>query len=745
MSNPARAPKEYTDKQLALGESPDSFLPDNYGVFYKAHKSPEAISEALLRARVDMEVRPAFYLPKELTSDPAVLQKKGPALALAKTGAPTPRSRTSHAKLLVTQCYRSLPTEGPFSREAVASAMRNRVFVDGGAENALGRIMGAYPKIGDSPAKPVTRVEAEHAVRRSGVMLDHLPTHARRPYPLNPVEGEGGVTVNAQSDNGFPVGEKWSSPGAAVRCMGLAVTMRGMLTKTASVEATLRGLEATAPHLVAVKGKAKADYYSQEKVVEGRMRFYNVLPRHMMIIMQQATQVLELNSKNILQGDYHSGSGMTLVRGGGADLVEALQRQIEATGRAFVHVGDDSWVVIRRDGTYYMFALDCSNFDLTQHAEVTREVHAFMRGQLRLVDRVSAELWHTYARGRLTVVSRAITRFLKHAGPSGMPLQSKVNDVLMDVMIHRTLESLEGGELTEERIAAAVETEGSAMGFKVKLEQMWSGRVESLREALELRPFLFIGYYFHSRAGEVRVCADIPRTMAQLPFPTLKWSKTKQELKVVEAMRLGSIYLNLGMPTRDLEPMFDVFRGQAVGLLEEVIAEFGDQQNDRLRWAVQEVPWGAPTLPSLSGLLSAVKRDPRFLWVSRERELPSSSQFLMPSGVPTWADEVEEEEEEEAVAAGSTSQRPAQRRVVAVPINIGAAPTHQVSSRNDGRPPPTAVWAPDKPARPRPQGGVGGRARYREGLDYRQHQQDLRDEEDEYYAGNASEEDDGWL
>lgn len=742
MSNPARAPKESTEKQLELGESPDSYLPDAYGEFYKAHKSPEAIAEAL--GRLDMEVRPAFIIPKNLTSDPAVLQKKGPAMAMAKTGAPTPRIRSAHAKLIVTACYKSLPESGPFSREVVGQSMLNKVYVDGGAENALGRLMGAYPKKGYSPVKPITTEEAVAAGRRSGIRLDELPAHVRRAYPLNPVEGEGGVTVNPKSENGFPVGEKWDSPGAAVRCMGLAVTMRGMLTRTASVEATLRGLEFTAPHMVAVKGKAKADYYPQEKVVEGRMRFYNVFPRHMMLIMQQGSQVLELNSKHILQGDYHTGSGMSLVRGGAADLVDALEVQIRRTGRAFVHVGDDSWVIIYREGAYYMFALDCSNFDLTQHSEVTKEVHQYVRRQLQLVDHVSAELWHSYARGRLTVVSRAVTRFLPHAGPSGMPLQSKVNDILMDVMIHRTLESLEGGELTEDRIAAAVADEGRAMGFTVKLEQLWHGRVESLREALGVRPFLFIGYYFHSRAGEVRVCADVPRTMAQLPFPALKWSKTKQELKVVEAMRLGSIYLNLGMPTMELEPMFETYRAGVVELLEETIESFGDQQDARLRWVVQEVPWGAPTLPSLSGLLRAVKRDPRFLWLSREKELPSSSLLIMPSEKPSWADEVEEEEEEEAQTLGTTAKRPASQKVVAVPINIGAAATHPATSRNDGRPPPTAVWAPDKPARRRLAGTTGERARHKEGIDFREYQQELQEEEEAYYQRNASEEDDDW-
>lgn len=691
MSNPARAPKEYTQTQLDLAVSPDAFLPEGFKDIAKKNKSL-VIAQGVL-AGLDMEVLPAFYVPREYTVDQAVLNKSGPAFALAKTGVPEPRVRSAFAKRVVSRMYAHLPLEGVGAKEKVASAMRNRVFVDAGTEGCLGRIALAYPKLGVTPRVPVTKVEAELAVRKCGVDLERLPMSARRPFPLNPVEGELGVTVNPHSDNGFPVGCKWSTPGAAMMAMSLAVTVRGELDKTSSVELWMRAAETLRPWLVAVKGKAKADYYAPEKIVEARMRFYNAFPRQMMLIMQQSTQVLEQSSLSILASEQsNSGIGITLVRGGAGKLVKELEERLQRDGHAYVHVGDDSWVVLMRDGVVHMFALDCSNFDLTQHGTVTLEVHKALRARLGMIDKKSADLWFCYARERIVVLTGSLVRKFTHAGPSGMPLQSKVNDMLMEVMVSRAVKVLDNVILNESTVARAIEDAGEGMGFVVRLEQYWSGVAEGLVDALSVRPFLFIGNYFHVRGGEVRCCADVPRTMAQLPYPGLKWAKTGKDLQETEAMRLGSIAMNLGMPPMDLEPAFKEYQIAVVELLNDTIKKFGDSSDARLRWAVQDIPWGAPLEASLKGLLSAVLRDPRLLWM--EKPLVRVSQLAV-----GWADIVEEEEEEEAGAAGGTGVRPRARtdvsRLALRPV--GRASTHPVSVANDGRPPPVAVWDPDKP------------------------------------------------
>jgi hypothetical protein len=569
--------------------------------------------------------------------------------------------------------------------------MRNKVFVDAGTEGSLGRIAKAYPKKGVSPpAHPITRDEAASALDYCGIRMSLLDKVYLRPYPLVPREGDAvGITVNPVSDNGFPVLGKWKDPGAAEKCMGLAKDIRAQLERAHregpnGVWRWLRGMEATNKELVAVRGKTKGDYYSPEKVERAEMRFYNAFPRQMMLNMQVATQVMEMNARPIAVDNLsRSAIGKTLVRGGADELVEALDWQLSAHGAAYVHVGDDSWVIVRRGERLAMFALDCSNFDLTQHATVTAAVHEVVRDELRLIDPVAAELWYAYARERIVVVAGSMVRRFKHAGPSGMPLQSKVNDMLMDVMIRRTLKGLD--TLDETAVATRVEQAGSGMGFVVRLEQYWEGDVRTLRDALAQRPFLFVGYYFHVEEGRVKVHCDVPRMLAQLPYPTTKWMR-KEEVPVKEAMRLGSIYMNLGLPTSELVPAFEEYRRTVEHMLEDALAKYGDRNEPALKWAVQEVANGPPLEPSLSGLLAAVRRPPEALW-----DVPAQEQAREAVASAVWADMVEAEEREADAAVGLTRDRPAEASVRPIRVPVGRANVRPATLANDGRPPPTSA------------------------------------------------------
>lgn len=727
MSNPSRPPKDFTLTQLSLAVAPDSWMPDGYDLKARAYKKAENVIEVL--SGLDMELSRSFVIPREHTVDERVRLSKGPAMALAKTGVPSARVRSAFAKALINRAYGALPAEGPFGKEAVGKAMAGKVYVDAGTEGALGRIALAYPRVSDRPRAPVSAAEASGAMERCGLRMDQLPLPALRPYPLIAQEGEASITVNPNADNGFPVLGKWTTPDAAVMCMELAVAVRRELERVEDVGAWLRQAEADRPWLVACRGKAKGDYYSQEKVVEARMRFYNAFPRQMLMNMQIATQVLEQNSSNILSGVGHSGIGISLVRGGCGDLVKALDAQLRKDGYAYVHVGDDSWVIIRRGGELIMFALDCSNFDLTQHGDVTREVHVAIRKQLERIDVKAARLWEAYARERLVVVVGAHVRRWKHAGPSGMPLQSKVNDVLMDVMINRLLAKLGGTELlTAARVDLAVREAAASMGFVAKLEQFGVTRAQSLYEALERNPFLFIGYYFHVRDGEVRVFSDVPRTYAQVPFPTMKWHKTGRDLAIMEAMRLGSISLNLGRPLAELDESFDAFRREAVAHVKRAIEIFGDTDDARIRWAVGENVFGAEVVPSLSGLLKAMERPIEWLW-TKELPMPHVSSFL-PLDYKSWADEVIEEEKREAELVGLSIARPLpDLSVRPARITQSREPTHPPTIANSGRPPPTAVWGPNKAPRDTTEGAPSRRARRRDGIAMRDFHQMLEEEE----------------
>lgn len=711
MSNPLRPPQT-----VILGARscfPDAFFEPGPS-FVKRRDEGKAVG--VLRGRLaglDMELRGSVVVPKAFSVDPRVLTATKPPLAIADTGKISFRVRSGPARMVANAIWDKMPDWGLGGREAAEKKIRTTFFVSGGTEQTLGRLAYAYPRVGARIAAPVSVQEARQAAQTAGLSLDHLPDHALAPYPLVAEQGARSVSINPHSDNGFPVLGRWDTPGASEKVLGLAAAVRKELVLAAR---TRRGVaewktkaEEERPWLVTCRGKAKADYYSSTKIEEGKMRFYNVLPRQIMLNMQVATQPLEFLSRHVLEGST-SGIGLSLVHGGADALVTELDRRMDEMGEAYVHVGDDSWVAVRTGDNVVMFALDCSNFDLTQHADATAEIHREIWRQLRRIDAPAADLWYEYARGRQVVVAGALTYFFKHAGPSGMPLQSKVNDLLMEVLVRRALDRGCAWE-SESAVDALLTSVGRELGFEVRVEQHSCVRARSIREALEQNPFLFIGYYFHVRGGVVLPCADIPRMLAQLPYPSLKWMKTDRELAQVEAMRLGSIYMSSGIPPREWEEAHRAFRDGAVELLRHTLDTAGDCEDERLRATVGEVAVGPAAVSSLSGLLAAVERDPWELW-AEQKLLPSTSTFV----ALDWAGMVEEEEEEQ-VRQKEKYLPPPGVAVSATPLPVGRAPTHPVTLANHGRPPPTVVWGPPKAPRQRdePAAHVRGRPRARRG------------------------------
>lgn len=694
MSNPLRAPK--IDATEIVGFPDAYFVPTDEFEVWRSKGRDVAFMQKQLDG-LDMDLMPSFYLPKEWSVEEAVLRKVGPALAVAKTGKATFRVRSGFARKLLGPVWKALPDTGFGSKERVKSAVLDRFSVDGGSEVTLGRLKKAYPKVGARIASPVLQWEAERALDNCGLRVDHLPQHAVRPYPLLAREGEGAITVNPRADNGFPVQGKWSTEGASTKVLQLAVTVRKEIVEAsrgAGVREWKRRQEDEAPWLVACRGKAKGDYYSAAKINAAALRFYNALPRQIMLNMQVATQPLEAMSRHILEGS-HSGIGVSLVHGGGHQIVNVLDAQLRELGYGYVHVGDDSWVVVRVGSELVWFALDCSNFDLTQHATATQEVHRAIWRQLRYIDAAAADLWYEYARERVVVVAGALVRRFKHAGPSGMPLQSKVNDMLMDVLVQRVLAS--SCDWSESAVDEVLTKVGADLGFTVRVEQYGRMRADTLVEVLEQEPFLFIGYYFHARGGRVMVCTDVPRTLAQMPYPGLKWMRTNKEVEVSEAMRLGSMVLSQGIPPRSLEAAFSAWRAEALKLLDAVLEKYGEQESEALRWAVGETPWGPEVIPSLTGLRKALMRDPRSLWLEEEVELPAVSDMVLGS----WADEVEAFEQQRVQAKEEYVPPPEASLPRAPLLRRPPAPTHPATRANDGRPPPTARWAPDKAPRER--------------------------------------------
>lgn len=722
MSNPSRPPRDLV--KASATTYPDSFIPDNaaFDAARKTCKDLEVMRKRL--AELDMEVLAAIELPKEFSVDPRVTHSMSKVLATAKTGLPSARVRSGTAKNFLSAGYAVLPDDGPLGKTECALKAANRFLIDGGCEMVVGRLAAAYPKKGSTVAAPVTPAEARAALVRCGLSLDRAPLHMIRKYPLVAPEGEDGVKVNPNSDNGFPVGGKWSDPAAQAKVLGLVAEVeRQWEFKNGDVSKWLKEVSRSPQAwLVAFKGKCKGDYYSVEKLWDFKLRFYNAVPRHLQLLMQQATQPFEALSRSILQ-EGRSGIGMTLTHGGAALLVAKLEEQLDSwrTGTvkcACVHVGDDSWVCVKTSTHVCMFSLDCSNFDLTQHSATTLAVHQVLRDCLARFDKRAADLWYGLMRERVTVVAGSLVRLMKHGGPSGMMLQSKVNDMLMDVLLERLMVALSGrADLGRESLDKIVQGLGASMGFAVRLEEYAWVEAASIKEALLEHPFLFVGYRFHVVNSGVTVVCDLPRTLAQAQYPTMKWTHSKEDFDVQEAVRLSSIVLNMGIPPVEWEPAFTAWRNHALGLLEDVLQRpINAATKASLRWVVSENPVAFDAVPSVEGLLRVLQQPAETLWTDMEPEMPSTSVL-----VHDWADAVDEEEDELARAFTGRDVRASLdvlKARKALRVSVAPPRTHPVTVANDGRPPPTALWAPDRqPAPPRVEllGWTGARAPRRGG------------------------------
>lgn len=721
MSNPAKAPTVafVMGGEVAPDAHPEVLRSEEWEATKKTAKTLPEAQRLLLE--LDMGLAKSIVLPEEHTTDARYANSKKAVLALAKKGTLAARVRSGAARQVVNAIWRELPES---DRPAVAAAMQDTVFVDGGAEYSLGRLAHYYPKKGETPARPVTWAEARRSLINSGVDLRRYPMEALLPFPIVPKYSDQDrvVSVNLNASNGFPVLSKGKDEDAMKMVMELAVSVRKELREAVLKDPNgawnwLRRAEEERPWLVALQGKAKGDYYKSQKVADKYLRFYNAYGRHMLFNMQIATQPLESLKRSIFSDERsRTAIGISLAHGGAAELVAALDRQLEEDDFAYVHCGDDSWVVIRVDGVLYLFALDCSSFDLTQHGRTTLEIHRAIRDELSKIDKVAADLWYAYMRERLVVVALSLVRKFKHAGPSGSPLQSLSNDVLMDVGILRTKDiirgALRGGAgMSQALVEEAVVTACRDLGLVVKLEQYQRIEAPTLKEALAQTEFLFIGYNFYTTWGSVACYCDLPRQMAQLPYPGLKWLRKGQEVAVMEAMRLGAIVMNFGVPPTRLKDAFDAARREAISLLDACISKYGNIESPDLLWAVSESPFGVHTEANLAGVRRAVLRDPMDFWL-HEMPAPQPTRLIGGHIKVDWAEDIGEEEQTERERLGLPRIPDARLLPQAIALRAAKASTHPVTAANDGRPPPTAVWLPDKAKRTRahePGGKTWGR------------------------------------
>jgi len=739
MSNPSRAPRESTIAVDFTKYMPDAFCPFMYEApaegqernAWQLHcdglRDPGTVQKRT--DNLDWTIEEPFSLPREWVCDKEVGATTKPIFALAKGGRLSTRPRTALARDILNVAYALLPKD---IRKAVADKAVDLVLADGGVEHAVGRLSKAFPQKGDTILRPITEMEAKIVWREEvGDLLVDEPmfraytktNKTRLPF-FAEHEGDRAVKMNMHASNGYPVLGTMSDADARVKVAALSELVRNELMEAYKgdqvdgVERWFRKQEKERAWLVACQGKAKGDYATQEKVRNDMLRFYACLPRHMAVNIQTATQVVDELSASILSPGFgtRSASGLAMNKGGAARLVAKLEKILDRDDAAHVRMGDDSWVIVRVGNRILMFALDGSNFDLTQNGQLTLEVHKQVRRTVSLIDAVAAQLQYAYFRQRLITLVGRMVRTFKHGGLSGMSLQPKVNGTIMGTAIRRTvfaLDDLGEEELSEHNVNAIIQKIGREMGIVIKVEQFSNTRLPDnlinanpIAEVLKRQKFLFLGYNFYNENGVISVHTDLPRSMAQSRYPTLKWVP-QGGLEALELGRFASTLLAWGRPTEELVPAFTAIKEDVERRITAYILEKGDFNNELLRWAAQigvQEGLDEQTLSSLSGVLRALQRGWDDNWLGIQMPDSPARDYNLDIVADAFSIEKTLRDrsatfEEERISRESVYEMINERK--AAYENRTAVASRRPTKKTDGRNPNTKVFGPPKAPRPR--------------------------------------------
>lgn len=579
---------------------------------------------------------------------------KGPVLLASDTSQLQVRHPVPRLQRTLQEMYDAMPSvcaNWPVSKQGVVKAVGSMSMLGGGTQYTLGRIALYAPKRGAVISQPFAASEVVTALKRAGRVV---PPPDRAVMAIR----EEDVKVNADSDNGFPVMGTMRDPFARHLVLKLAGQLRNRLNSAQDLPAAIEEFCEKFPEVVLFKGKTKVDVYNVAKAQQRTLRFYNVAPRHLVVMMQSATQPLADAWKECSRENWTTGIGKGFAKGRADEMVTWLDREIARDGIGWTHTGDDTLVGRRwKEGDEdwaEVFSLDCSAFDLTQHSSVSEKVHLLLGQQLKTVDKIAGTLWHRFMRSRQVTLLGSANAVTRHWGPSGMPLQSEVNDTLMECFLQRLSKRKWSGK---QQLAQEIEAIAAEVGFSVRLEDYFAGRVgpeeAALRSLIERRPFLYVGYYLHKDEGTGKIvpCLDITRFFGGGGFLNGGFVD-KQSVGLKVSLALAGYSLSMGVPPAWFEPAHKVLRETAVACLREVGSRISSE--DVEAEVRKHVFAGLPEITSVDGLVAAIEQDPRKIWLDKWEDKPPS--------LGDWADEPWEERASELqrfLDPGANEARPA--------------------------------------------------------------------------------------
>lgn len=713
MSDPCRPPSHFlTARQTALARAPDAFVikSGDFVAGLRKYKNVDGVKEAL--APLNVGRAHSVELDRELLASEPMRSLGAEKLARTTPGPGQPRTRSAQGKEFAARAYDLLPRSSQVVTldemgEVLSRAIR---VLNPGTVMAIGRIMKYYPKKGRPTYNVTSQAKAKHMMKVLGMNLEGVPPVVIAPFPLVH-DGQHGVKVSSHSSNGLPTLGNSDDPDDLERCRGLAVAMEKELMSAYAaggkegVRAWVRHGQETKPHMWTLMGRCKGEVTTTEKYDTFSMRYYTAWPRWLNLLNQRVTQPFEQLCGSVFTDPMcHNAQGISLAHGGGSRLVHALEAQLEATGFAYVVCGDDTWIVIWDGTRLHMFALDGSSYDLTLVSEVMAPYQDELHHVLARFSPAHAALWWATTTYRKVVMMGAVAKTTKDTNPSGGTLVSKLNSLCMGDGVEELRTNLMGLALTaplsEEVVREEVLKMAKRRGWTLKLEQYTSHATNLLSEALLEQPFLFLGYWFHRRGvatNAIQTCLDPRRWMASAPAPPGLQVKG-EEFQVLEAMRLGGIAINLGVPPVELHPAFEAARAYAVELLGQLRSDgrfSGWLDKDLGRWDESPTVGVAPPA-TITGVYSALLQPAYTLWTQPPPPPLPPTDSEEPDELPKgWGEEMAEDEADTLAHMGwvapTPEREPRARRSAKVSVSDRPA-----TAANEGRPPPQKKIPPPR-------------------------------------------------
>jgi len=500
------------------------------------------------------------------------------------------------------------------------------------------------------------------------------------------------VKINRKAGLGLPlmaklIGRKGENPDVLRSFSALTLWMHGEL-----LEAVSRGLDAKEsvwkvmnhwkdqmPYLIACYGKTKGDYYKVAKMEKAFLRFYVGPAKCPQMIAGQATQALEEDAESMLVMKLagkrgHSAQGIRMSYGGTQELMECMLEEVKKEMFSYAHCGDDT-LFIWTFGDYHCLAsVDASAYDLTQRAELTEPVDEAIYQRLREYDELAAAVWLYQNRQRIIVLENGETIETAHGGMSGTQLQSKRNDVIMDIVCQRLKRRFDLDAISfldREEFDHQCRKVADELSLELRVEDFVGGkRGESVSQILSRTSIKFIGYGIHYLDGEYVPVIDLARALRQLPYPGTLWEANNHAFEAQEAVRIAQIVANFGIPPLGWERPLDVARAKALAFLMSA----REKVRDRQVLVEGNSAFGLNLPGTLGGMIKFLSTPFAELW-RKTRILKSPS-----------LNDVDSDEEEVVVEVPAIA-RPRVKMVVDIQTRVSSQPVLTAASKAKPIPP----------------------------------------------------------